>query len=236
MLTGASALAETRERLARLSVARYQDIKPITHHEPNLPARLATFVMRSLELNPEKRYASAAEMHEDAKRLLASLEAGESLESEVQAPDAASSRPQKAAEKSTLEQEGAHKSVMIVESKIEMQDLLRDRLKKHGYRVLIFSDPQRAVLRFETDDKAPADCVLFCAQDLGEAALQAFNKFASHVATKEVPAILFVDAKQTEIIKSADLAPHRVLLSTPLSVRQLRQTLVSLLDHRHATP
>ena len=39
---------------------------------------------------------------------------------------------------------------MIVESKIEMQDVLRDRLKKYGYRVLVFSDPQRAVKRFET--------------------------------------------------------------------------------------
>ena len=229
MLTGASALAETRERLARLSIARYQDIKPITHHEPNLPARLATFVMRSLELNPEKRYASAAEMHEDAKRLLASLESGDQPEAEVTA-ETGSPGPQKA-EKVVAEQEGSHKTVMIIESKIEMQDLLRDRLKKHGYRVLVFSDPQRAILRFETDDKAPADCVLFCAQDLGEAALEAFNKFASRATTKEVPAILFVDAKQTGLIKQADLAPHRVLLSTPLSVKQLRQSLLGLLSH-----
>ena len=125
---------------------------------------------------------------------------------------------------------------MIVESKIEMQDLLRDRLKKHGYRVLIFSDPQRAILRFETDDKQPADCVLFCAQDLGESALEAFNKFGSRAATKEVPAILFVDAKQTDLIKSADLAPHRVLLTNPLRVRELRETLLKLLETKPVAP
>jgi serine/threonine-protein kinase len=229
MLTGASALAETRERLARLSVARYQDIKPITHHEPNLPARLASFVMRALELNPEKRYASAAEMHEDAKRLLASLESGESIDADAATAGAGGERP-RSVEKTASEQEGANKSVMVVESKIEMQDVFRERLKKHGYRVLIFSDPQRAILRFETDDKAPADCVLFCAQDLGEAALEAFNKFAARASTKEVPAILFVDAKQTDLIKAADLAPHRVLLKTPLRVKELRETLLKLLD------
>jgi serine/threonine-protein kinase len=231
MLTGASALAETRDRLTRLSIARYQDIKPITHHEPNLPPRLATFIMRSLELNPEKRYATAAEMYEDAKRLLASLESGETHDPEAAAPDAAAARPA-AAEKSTLEQEGAHKTVMIVESKIEMQDLLRDRLKKHGYRVLIFSDPKRAILRFETDDKTPADCVLFCAQDLGESALEAFNKFGTQAATREVPAILFVDAKQTDLIKAADLSPHRLLLTTPLRVRELRENLLKLFGAR----
>jgi len=228
MLTGAAALAETRERLARLSIARYQDIKPITHHEPHLPVRLATFVMRSLELNPEKRYASAAEMHEDAKRLLASLESGEQPEAEA-AAETSSARAEKV-DKTAFEQEGAHKTVMIVESKIEMQDLLRDRLKKHGYRVLVFSDPHRAVLRFETDDKQPADCVLFCAQDLGETALEAFNKFASRASTKEVPAILFVDARQADLIKSAHLAPHRVLLTNPLRVRELRETLLRLLN------
>jgi serine/threonine-protein kinase len=228
MLTGASALAETRDRLTRLSVSRYQDIKPITHHEPTLSPRLATFVMRALELNPEKRYATAAEMHDDAKRLLASLESGEQPE-ETTAAGATAARPA-AVEKTPSEQEGAHKTVMVVESKVEMQDVLRERLKKHGYRVLVFSDPQRAILRFETDDRAPADCVLFCAQDLGESALEAFNKLGTRVATKEVPAILFVDAKQTDLIKAADVAPHRVLLTSPLRVKELRQTLLKLLQ------
>jgi serine/threonine-protein kinase len=228
MLTGASALAETRDRLSRLSIARYQDIKPITHHEPNLSPKVASFVMRALELNPEKRYASAAEMHEDAKRLLASLEMGEQHEESATA-DAAATR-QAVVEKTPSEQEGAHKTVMVVECKIEMQDVLRERLKKHGYRVLVFSDPQRAILRFETDDRAPADCVLFCAQDLGESALEAFNKLGTRVATKEVPAILFVDAKQTDLIKAADIAPHRVLLTSPLRVKELRQTLLKLLQ------
>jgi CheY-like chemotaxis protein len=143
--------------------------------------------------------------------------------------DAAASRPA-VVEKTPSEQEGAHKTVMVVESKIEMQDVLRERLKKHGYRVLVFSDPQRAILRFETDDRAPADCVLFCAQDLGESALEAFNKIGTRASTKELPAILFVDSKQSDLIKAADLAPHRVLLTSPLRVKELRQTLLKLLQ------
>ena len=235
MLTGASALAETRDRLTRLSVARYQDIKPVTHHDPTLPPRLATFVMRAVELNPEKRYASAAEMYDDAKRLLERLEAGDLNLAESEHAEAPAAPVVAAAEKMPADQEGAHRTVMVVESKVEMQDLLRDRLKKHGYRVLVFSDPQRAILRFETDDRAPADCVLFCAQDLGETALEAFNKFASRSATKDVPAILFVDSKQTDLIKSADVAPHRVILTTPLRVRQLRETLLKLLQRGHSS-
>lgn len=227
MLTGVSPIGESRDRLTRLSVSRYQNIKPVHGLEPTLPSRLATFVMRSLELNPEKRHATAAEMHDDAKRLLARLEAGDLPDVEAEAT--ASSAEPAVPERIASDQEGLHKTVLIVESKIEMQDLLRERLKKHGYRVLIFSDPQRALARFQDSDGALADCVMFCAQELGNTALDGFNAFAAHEQTKNVPAILFVDNKQAAIVKSAALAPHRVILSTPLRVRELRETLLKLL-------
>lgn len=221
MLTGVSPLGDTRDRLMRLSTARYQNIKPILHVDPTIPDRLAAFVMRSLELNPEKRYATAQEMHDDARRILARLEAGETAETEA---DAGEIREERQAE-----QEGANKTVMIVESKIEMQDLLRDRLKKHGYRVLIFSDPQRAIKRFIDADQQPADCVIFCAQFLGKRALEAFNEFGRENSTGGIPAILFIDGKQAELGQAAEVAPHRVVLSVPLKVRELRQTLRTLL-------
>ena len=49
-----------------------------------------------------------------------------------------------------------------------------------------------------------------------------------------MPALLFVDGEQTNLIKAAQLAPHRVLLSTPLKVRELRDALVKLLQPKDA--
>jgi serine/threonine-protein kinase len=118
---------------------------------------------------------------------------------------------------------------MIVESKTEMQDVLRDRLKKYGYRVLVFSDPRRAINRFTEDITQTADCVIFCTQYLGAPSLEAFNEFGSREATKDIPAVLFVDPKQPHLIKAAQLAPHRVLLQAPLKVRELREALRKLL-------
>jgi serine/threonine-protein kinase len=224
MLAGVSPLGESKDRLTRLSIARYQNIKPILHVDPNIPGRLAAFVMRALELNPEKRYATAQEMHDDARRILARLEAGEA---DVESGDIGAAD---AAERALLkQQEGLGKSVMIVEPKIEMQDLLRERLKKHGYRVLIFSDARRALKRFMDDENVPADCIIFCAQNLGEDALHVFNEFAQHEPTKDVPAVLFLDKAQGGMLKEAQVAPHRVTLSMPLKVRELRETLNRLL-------
>jgi serine/threonine protein kinase len=232
MLAGTSPIGDSRDRLARLSSGRFQNIKPIQHLEPSIPGRLAAFVMRSLELNPAKRYGSAPEMHDDARRILVRLEAGDLSDAD---PNESPADLPKAL-KLPSDHEGANKTIMVVESKIEMQNVLRDRLKKYGYRVLIFSDPQRAIKRFVDDDHQPADCVMFCAEHLGADALDAFNGMVSLPATKDVPSLLFVNGQQTGLIKAAQLAPHRKMLSTPLKVRELRETLINLLQSPDEAP
>jgi serine/threonine protein kinase len=227
MLGGVSPVGEARDRTARLSASRYQNIKPITVHDSNLPARLVAFVMRALDLNADKRHMTAREMYDDARRLLARMESGDAAELDASEPLPASEPAAEA--KLPSDQEGQQRTLLVVESKMEMQDLLRDRLKKHGYRVLLFSDPTRAINRVLDSERKLCDCAMFCTGELGEAALAAFNEFGTHESTKDIPAILFVDNKQTELIKDAQLADHRVLLSMPLRVRELRDMLLKLL-------
>ncbi len=226
MIAGTSPIGDSKDRASRLSSGRFSGIKPIQHLEPQVPGRLAAFIMRSLELSAEKRYGSAQEMHDDARRILARMEAGDT--SDVDATEAPTAAPK--ALKLPTDHEGANKTIMVVESKIEMQDVLRDRLKKYGYRVLIFSDPQRAIKRFVDDDRKPADCMMICAEHLGDEALEAFNEMLNIAATKDVPALFFVNGHQKDLIKAAQLAPHRKILTTPLKVRELRDALVSLLQ------
>lgn len=224
MLAGVSPLGEARDRTSRMSIGRFQNIKPVTVHEANLPNRLVAFVMRSLELNPDKRHSTAQEMYDDARRLLTRLQAGDTSEPD---PSETASRP--GPRKLASEEEGYGRTVMLVESKTELQDLLRDRLKKHGYRVLVFSDPKRALHRFQDGNDRPADCVLISTQELGQAGLDAFNEFGSLDGTKELPAILLVDNRQDDIIRRAQLNEHRMMLSMPLKVKELRNVLLKLL-------
>jgi serine/threonine protein kinase len=226
MVTGVSPIGETKDRMIRLSAARYQNIKPILHVDGTVPPRLAAFVMRAIELNAEKRFATASEMFEDAKRILARIEAGDMSE-----PDPAEvASPAAAATAEVLpDQEGQNKTLMIVESKIEMQDVLRERLKKYGYRVLVFSDPLRAINRFAEDITQTADCVIFSTQSLGTSSVEAFNEFGKREVSKHIPAILLVDPKQAHLVNEAKLAPHRAIVHAPLKVRELREVLKKLL-------
>jgi serine/threonine-protein kinase len=225
MLTGVPPLAETRDRIQRLSVSRYQSIKPIYELAAELPRRLITFVTRALELNPERRFGSPAEMLDEAKRMLVKLEAGDTGDAET----TESTTSRSSADKPTSDMEGHSKTVLVIESKVQMQDLLRDRLKKHGYRVLVFSDPARAIGRFQEGEPPPADCVIFCTSELGDYAVESFNRFGASEITRSIPAILFVDQHHGELIKEASLADHRVVLTMPMKMRELRETLLKML-------
>jgi PleD family two-component response regulator len=168
-------------------------------------------------------------MYEESKRVLARLEAGDLSDQEappVEGPLQRDGAPVAIAS----DHEGSGKTVMLVESNIQMQDKLREALKKHGYKVLVFSDPTRALARFNEYEPPPADCVMFsAAHELGEDALDAFNHFGSVEHTKKLPAILFVDPRQADIIKDAKLGTQRLMLTMPLKRRDIRDALLGML-------
>jgi serine/threonine protein kinase len=225
LVTGVTPLAETRDRLQRLSVQRFTDIRPIQTIEPDVPRALAMLITKALELKPDKRFASAAAMLTELKKVKFLMENGKAdMVEEVASPQGGTvlAGP-------LLDVSSENKTVMLVESKMEMQDLLRDRLKKGGYRVLILSDPVRALSRFSDPEHPAADLVIFSAPELGYDAVEAFNQFATGENTRNLPAILFLDQKQKELIKEARLSDRRVFLMMPLKVRELNDAIVQLL-------
>ena len=217
MLTGQPPLHETSDRLQRMNVSRFESIVPATRLVPDLPKAVILALQKSMELSPARRYQTPAEMLADLKSVslqLTALEAnGET------AADGASQEPHLP--------EGASRAVMIVESSPSMQDLFRDRLKKRGYRVLVISDPARALERLSADP-CPADCVVFSAGHLGRDSLESFNKLSKIDGTKDLPAVLLLGRRQASWAKKADLGSHRVILSMPIKFREFRQVLIKL--------
>lgn len=227
MLSGVSPLTETRDRVARLNVTRLHTITPIHQVLPDIPAPVAHVVAKAIEFDPEKRLQSAEALQAEVRRALERLEAGD-----YQRVTTGSDGEAPLVEEAPPSSEGDGRTVMLVESKIELQDAIRNQLKKRGYRVLVISDPRRAIARFDPIEDPPADCVVFSAHELGNAALEAFNQFATNEHTSEIPAILLVDEKQQHIIGRAEMDTHRRMLRMPLKVRELRGMLKMLLANR----
>jgi len=220
LLTGIPPLAQSRERSQMLSVSRYREVVPINARDPNLPPSLIAVVNKAMELDPDKRYATPGEFLTELQTVRKRLEQGDTDQQEEDG---------KGGQK-PLEREGEGHSVMVVESNIELQDVLRDLLKRRGYRVLIVGDIQRALARFEAGER-PAECVIFCTTEMSEEAVDAFNAFGERADTKDLPAVLLVAEHHPQIAARAASAEHRVIISMPLKVRQLRAVLLKLLTH-----
>ena len=223
MLSGKPPLTETRDRIQRLNVTRFQEVKPIGQLDPTIPVPAIQVVSRAMEFDPEKRVQSAALLQAEIKTALERIK-----QMKEAGPDAANAP----SEDAYMTNEGEGRIVMLVETKPALMDVVRERLKKRGYRVLVFSDPSRALARFVPGDEPPADCVIFSASELGTLALEAFNRFAIDDHTSDIPAVLLADQSQQNIIRFAKMSQHRVLLSMPLKVRELRMTLQRLLASR----
>ena len=215
LITGQSPLLETRDRLQRMNVGRFEDVVPITNLAPDLPRPLVTLINRAMAFQPSNRYQSASEMLNDLKNV------GKRSDIKEEAAVGAGGEVM----------EGKSFTVMLVDSHAEMQSLVREQLKKRGYQVLITGNPERAMQRMREDEEL-VDCVIFSTKELGAEAVRAFNKMKDFESTERLPAVLMVGKKQTPLQEAAaeGKAPHRVILPMPFTVKELRLTLHQLLN------
>jgi len=223
MLTGKPPLSETRDRLQRLSKDRFLSVTPIRKADPSVPDSVALVVNKSMMLDPNRRYQSPGSMLADLE-----LAAERLATSPAPASAASGATAAKDAQKGAVVQSGPQHSVMVVESNTEMQDVFRNGFKRAGYRVLLTSDPGRALARFR-QDATTADCLLLNAQAVGASAVEIFNEMGEDSSTSFVPTILLLGEKQRKWAKKAIADKHRVILSMPITMKKLRVTLARLI-------
>jgi eukaryotic-like serine/threonine-protein kinase len=217
MLTGHSPLAEG-DRSQRMSKQRFLDVIPIHNRDPELSHWVCTVVNKAMMLEPERRYQSPAAMLADLAIVERQL---------IEGSDSATAEADLKALGNYVEVK--QPTVLVVESDPKWQDVFRGGFKRVNYQVLVTADPQRAVARVRQDNTA-IQCLVFCAQGLGRAALNGFNELAADDRTSSLPALLLLDEPQKDWKRQAALTDHRIVLTMPITMKQLRNALASLLN------
>jgi len=207
MLTGDAPLSETKDRMKRLSRNRFFEVVPIHEKEPSVPKIVAGVINKAMSLDPETRYQTPADMLFDLRITAKKLAQGET---DV---DLAAAKQKS--------EETHQATVLIVEPNVEMQNVLREGLKKLGYRVLVISAPQRALDRIK-DEPDGIDCIILNASELGETAVTAFNQIGDDPRTHMIPTVLLLDEPQHDMVPLANRSDHRLVLTLPVTMKQLR--------------
>lgn len=216
MLTGESPLAESRDRMHRLSRQRFLDVQPIRSIMPDLPDSVVLVVNKAMMLDPSKRYQTPTAMLADLQIALRRIDDEVAAAAEAKKTPAEEEAPPKA-------------TIMIVEPNSQLQDVFRKGFRLAGYRVLITSDPNRALDRLR-GDASTADCVIINAQNLGKQAVNVFNQFGGDPKTDFVRVGIMLDEQQAEWQSNIKGAQHRVIIQMPLTMKQLRQSVNDLLS------
>ena len=213
LLTGIAPLGEVKERSKRLVADRFKNVKPIREVAPYVPRCVAYVVDRAMKFNPEERFQSPSQMLEALDGAANALDSGVDVEQEEKLMTAAM--------QDRLEKEKKQTSVMIVEANSNLQDVFREFFKKAGYRVLVVSNCDRALERLDDGEAFGVDAVLFNAQNLGKAAVLAFNNLLENRQTKDLPAILILDENQVKWAPAAKRGKKRLAVGMPISMKRL---------------
>ena len=224
MLTGKPPLAETRDRLLRLSKLRFLEVIPVQQADPGLPLSLTIVVNKAMSLDVNKRYQTPGAMLADLELIARRLQ--EDAKAPAQSEEERNQRDRQAA---LLLEQSQQRTVLVVESDSRMQDMFREALKKAGFRVLLTSDPGRALGRLRQENPRTTDCVLLSAKELGESALAAFNGMGEDPKLEPFPALLLLDAPQKDWQRQAKTSGHRQVAAMPLTLKQLRESLSKLI-------
>lgn len=202
-LTGRSPLEMTKDRHARMAARRFQDMQSLKPGELHAPPSVYTLIETLMAYDPKRRYQTPSQLLDAVRAVRRELAGG---------GQAGNGKP-------------AARTVFLVESHTGRQDKLREFLKdKLGYRVLIASDPARALDRYRQQQY---DALLVDVDTTGEDGLIVFERVMTEASVKgaRCAGIVLLGEEQADWAGRVPRGPTTTVLSLPLNGKAIQQAL-----------
>lgn len=227
LLTGEPPYPPTRDRDERKRFGRYRDVRPVTALEPRLPYKVAGVVDKLMQTTPNLRFQTPGELVFEMETIVREL--GGTV------TPAAAPEPPKAAAPAASDApalKGAQRTILCIENRPKHQDVLRDYFSRHGFKLILVGDIDRAIQRVNA---TPPDCAVLMGDVLGDkleaenARLRDMNRF------RDTQFVIVLSEGQAKLKSqlAAEL-PGVNLLVQPITLRDLRKHLTATLEGRAA--
>jgi CheY-like chemotaxis protein/predicted Ser/Thr protein kinase len=205
ILSGRPPLETTRDKNQRMRFSRFREVKPLTPNDIQVSPVVFQLIETMMSLDPTSRYQTASQL----------LDAVRSVRREVEGKGAGVG----AAPQPTL---------FIVEGKERLQDAFREKFKELGYRVLLASDPLRALDRFR---QQPFNALIIDAGTAGMDGVRVFDQVMNEAVTRGVPCSGVVLLNEDQEDFAAQMKPRKTVaaLRRPVTLKQLHRKLTELM-------
>ena len=203
MVSGVPPIPEKRTREDRMIRSRLDNIRPIQEIYADVEPVVAEIIDRMMAMDPYVRYQTPQDVIYALAPLVGAL-GGPAPEIPVRATEQAQTR-----------------TILFVEADAGLQDAVREKLHALGYRVLITSNPQRGVERF---DEQPVDCVIVDCETTGKPGLNAFLDMEMIARNKKLSwsGVVMLTAQQSEWAERVPSDDRCVAMIKPITMRQLK--------------
>lgn len=209
--TGTAPYAASSNRDARKQFSRYSSVRPIRQAHPNTPTDIADIIDRLLKINPNERYQSPTEVLADIKPALAEF-------TQTADSDPESNDPHRQPRLSTI---------LCVEYRVKQQDMMRDYLTRHGFRVLMLSSWERALARLKS---SPPDGVILMGEAIEGDTGPVYDEAIQWCKLKSVACILVLPSSEAGQEEQLHLNASARALVQPVRLRDLRSGLIETLQ------
>jgi eukaryotic-like serine/threonine-protein kinase len=203
MLTGRPPMDMTRDRHLRMNKERFLDLEALTPDDVTGPPSLFRLIETMTAFLPQQRLQTPSKLLEairDVRRELEGKSAG------------------KPAGPATL---------FIAEKDEKLQDLMRDKFKAEGFKVLLAADPLRVLDRFR---QHPFEVLLVDGRTTGEDGIITFEKIMEEAGRQKIfcAGVLLLREDQAEWEERIAPRPHLAVLIQP-KFKQLLKKIQELL-------
>ncbi|MBW3541104.1 MAG: protein kinase [Planctomycetes bacterium] len=213
LLTGTPPYPPTSSRDERKRLSRYTNIRPLKSVEPNIPPRIAQIAERLMKVNPDLRYQKPSEVVADLRSVLAEM------------TDAADERGAAGGGKGAAGEDG-QPVIMFVESRHDQQNVLREYFSRRGARVLMVTDPGRALVRLKSN---PPDCLVLIGQSVGDEIGEVFAKAVATIGERPIACVAVLAEEQGEVAPTLQTSKLARVLVQPIKLRELRDQIARAL-------
>ncbi len=205
LLTGIAPYPPTKSRDERRQFSRYRDVRLLREADPSLPASVAAIADRLLRIELYERYQSPTEVVADLRQALGDRSSDVALP----APNPVSTTP----------------TIICVETRTKQQDALREYFTKHGYRVLVLTDPLRALNRVETESIAG---LVLIGDALGNETARVYQAAVARCKRRSTAVVLALSQKQTDLRTQLSDQERSRVLTDGVTLRNIRLALAEL--------
>ena len=206
-LAGRSPLVATKDKAARMQKDRYLGIRPLTPEEIKAPPGVFRLLDMMMAVDPLKRFQTPGQLVEAIREVRRELE-GKASSGEISL---------------------SGRTLFVVEQNERLRDVIRDKFKELGFRVLMSADPERAFQRFQ---QQPFDVMIVDAGAAGEPGLVAFRQILGDAMRLKLSCagVLMLSQEQASWAERVDQGPQVAVLVRPITLKQLQTAVCQVLN------